>query len=510
MPSLSDVLRTTASRNPDGQALVFGARNWTYREFADEVERMASVLVDLGTRRGDRVLLLAGNSDRFVVAAYAILRAGAILVPVNPGSAPPELAYLLSDAGASVLIVAPELASLGRAGTADSKVTVLCLGEADGSVDLMALTSMATLPPVAEWPVETDDALLIYTSGTTGRPKGALFDHHRSIWVGINMSVACGLHEEEKMLHVAPLYHAAELCGMLFPGVMTGATHTILPAFDPVVVASTLAERRIEVFFGVPTMYQRLLEVPGLDALDLSSWRVGLFGAAPMPASVIERLIERLPLVDLFQLCGQTEAGPGGIYSGPADVRARPDASGRFALPNTECRVVDLSGNDVQAGEAGELLLRGETIMKCYWNKPRETSAAIVNGWLHTGDVALLDADGYMTLIDRMKDMIISGGRNVYSIEVENALMGHPDIIDVAVLGVPHADFGESILAVIVLREGASLTLEEVRAWSRTQISDYKVPHQILFHDIPRTLSGKIQKHVLRDELKVDRMPSSG
>ena len=318
-----------------------------------------------------------------------------------------------------------------------------------------------------------------------------------------------GLKEEEKILHVAPLYHAAELCLMFFPGTMTAATHTILPSFDPAVVVHTIAQQKINVFFGVPTMYQRMLEVPDLDELDLSSWRVGMFGAAPMPASVVERLIRRLPTVELIQLCGQTEAGPGGIYSGAADVRARPDASGRFAFPNTECRVVDLEGNDVQAGEVGELLLRGETVMKRYWKNDDETMATLRNGWLHTGDVAIHDADGYITLVDRMKDMIISGGHNVYSIEVENALMGHPDIVDVAVLGIPHAEFGESILAVIVPRDGSTPTLAEVREWSRSLISDYKVPHHILIHPIPRNASGKIQKHLLRVEPAINRIQTT-
>jgi fatty-acyl-CoA synthase len=310
-----------------------------------------------------------------------------------------------------------------------------------------------------------------------------------------------GMREEDTILHVAPLYHAAELCMMLFPGSMFAATHIILPAFDPSVVAHVLSDSRVTVFFGVPTMYQALLRVPELASLDLSALRVGMFGAAPMPASVVGQLIESFPSVDLFQLCGQTEAGPGGIYSGPADVRARPDASGRYAVPNLQCRVVDEDGNDIAPGNVGELVLRGETIMKGYWNKPAETAAVFRDGWLRTGDVASLDADGYMTLVDRLKDMIISGGRNIYSVEVENALMAHPDIQDVAVLGVPHAEFGESVLAVIVPREGTKPSLDEIREWSKTQIADYKAPRHLVVHPIPRNPSGKIQKHILRADL---------
>lgn len=502
MPSLSDILRIAAARNPDRTALIFGDRRTTYSELAVLVEKMASVLADRGVRHGDRVLLLSGNSDSFVVAAYAVLRTGAILVPANPRSAPPELAYLLADSGASALIVAAELAGLARAGTADSSATTYSLGRAAGFADLIELTASTDLASLERWPAESDDSLIIYTSGTTGRPKGALFDHHRSVWVGINVSAAWGMREEERMLHVAPLYHAAELCLMLFPGFMAAATHIILAAFDPALVAHTIAEQGVTVFFGVPTMYQFLLQVPQLFELDLSGWRVGMFGAAPMPASLATRLIDSLPSVLFYQLCGQTEAGPGGVYSGPEDVRRRPQASGRYPLPNTEWRIVNTSGRDVQANEAGELLLRSETIMKSYWGKPDETASAMNGEWLRTGDVATFDADGYMTLVDRLKDMIITGGRKVYSIEVENALMGHPDIVDVAVLGVPHPDYGESILAVIVPLEGAHPTIDEVRTWSLAQLSDYKIPHRLIVHPIPRNLSGKVQKHVLRAALE--------
>ncbi|MES2170463.1 MAG: AMP-binding protein [Actinomycetota bacterium] len=495
MPSLSDLLRVTAERHPDRPATVFEGRSQTYRQFAQQVERMASVIADQGVTKGDRVLLLSGNSDLFIVATFAILRTGAILVPANPRSAVPELTYLIEDSGVSMLIAARALTVLATEAAVSTPVVVLD--------ELDAMAAASDLATLAEWPAEADDALIIYTSGTTGRPKGALFDHHRSLWVGVAMMGVMGMHEEERMLHVAPLYHAAELCMLLFSGTMLAATHYVLGAFDPAAVAETMAKEKITVFFGVPTMYQVLLRLPGIEELDLSAWRVGMFGAAPMPASVVSELITAFPSVELIQLCGQTEAGPGGIYSSPEDVRLRPDASGRHAIPNLEARIVDEGGRDVAPGVAGELLLRGETIMKRYWNKPEETAAAIgADGWLRTGDVATVDEDGYMTLVDRMKDMIISGGRNIYSVEVENALMAHPDIVDVAVLGVPNDEFGESVLAVIVAREGTSPSLDDVRTWSKTQVADYKAPRVLVEHAIPRNASGKIQKHILRAELE--------
>lgn len=504
MPSLSDTLRTAAARRPEAVALKFDGRTHTYSEFASAVEAMAAVIADRGVGGGDRVMLLGANSDQFVIAAYAVLRAGAILVPTNPRSAAPEVAYLVEDSGASMLLCTPDLAGLASAGASQSSnptLQILAVGPGSDLPDIADIARESALPALTNWPTESDDAVLLYTSGTTGRPKGALFDHHRTMWVAVNAIATCGLRENDRMLHVAPLYHAAELCIMLFSGTMLAATHVIVGGFDPVAVVDILESERITSLFGPPTIFQFLLTVPGVAERDLSAWRVGMFGAAPMPASAVTALVQTFPHVALIQLCGQTEGGPGGIYSPTTDVIARPDASGRYALPNTECRIVYEDETDVAPGDVGELLLRGETVMKGYWNKPDETAETLRDGWLHTGDLVLLEEGGYMTLVDRLKDVIITGGRNVYSVEVENTIAGHPDVADVAVLGVPHEEYGESILAVIMLRENATLDFDVLRAWTRERISSYKAPHAMLVRPIPRNASGKIQKHLLRQEL---------
>lgn len=505
MPTIDGALRATARRVPDAEALSFDGNDYTYEEFDEAVERVACALAGLGVAKGDRVALMSTNSDRFVLAFYATHRLGAIFVPINPSSAPPEIEYLLSDSGAIVFLFDPALRAAVDAtisiGLPESCRRVVALGTSGDHLDLFALAADggSSRPDVDV--SEDDDALILYTSGTTGKPKGALFDHHRSMWVGVNVIATCGMRVGDRFLHVAPLFHAAELCIMLMPGTMIGAKHVILSGFDPTVVADTMESERITMFFGVPTMFQFLLKVPGLAERDLSAWRTGLFGAAPMPASAVEALVSTLPHVDFMQLCGQTEGGPGGIYSDAAQVRARPDASGRQALPFTECRVVDTSGNDVEPGGTGELLLRGETIMKGYWNRPEATAETIVDGWLHTGDLARLDADGYMTLVDRIKDMIITGGHNVYSVEVENALAAHPDIADCAIVAKPHAEYGESIVAVVTPVEGATITLDEIKEFCRARVSHYKVPHDLIIRSIPRNPSGKIMKHVIRAEM---------
>jgi acyl-CoA synthetase (AMP-forming)/AMP-acid ligase II len=313
------------------------------------------------------------------------------------------------------------------------------------------------------------------------------------------MISACGMRAGDRFLHVAPLYHAAELNIMLVPGTMLGATHVVLPRFDPAAVLAAMESERITMFFGVPTMFQFLLRSPDLADRDLSAWRTGLFGAAPMPPSAVAQLLSALPHVEFMQLCGQTEAGPGGIYSTAAQVAARPDSSGHQAAPFTEVRVVDADDRDVAPGEVGEMLLRGESVMKEYWGKPEETAQALRGGWLHTGDLTRVDPDGTMTIVDRLKDMIITGGRNVYSVEVEGALAAHPDVVDCAVVARPHPDYGESIVAVVTPRDGTAPTLEELRAFCAGRIAEFKLPHDVVLGPVPRNPSGKILKHRLRD-----------
>ncbi|WP_432824720.1 class I adenylate-forming enzyme family protein [Dactylosporangium sp. CA-092794] len=493
MPTVASTLRTTARRVPGAAALSFGERTYTYAELDTAVDRTATALAGLGLGKGDRFALMGTNSDRFVIAFYAALRLGAIVVPVNPTAAPPELRYLLEDSGAAVLAHDPALAATARATPASTK-QVLALDE------LAALSAATDPAPVPDTVAETDDSLILYTSGTTGKPKGALFDHHRTTWVAFNTVATCGMRVGDRFLHVAPLFHAAQLCIMLVPGTMIGAKHVILPAFQPAAVLDAMEAERITMFFGVPTMYQFLLRHPGAAERDLSAWRTGLFGAAPMPPSAVQRLTETWPRVNFIQLCGQTEGGPGGIYCDVDQVKARPDASGRQPLPLTEARVVDPEGNDIAPGGVGELLLRGETIMKGYWHKPAETADALRDGWLHTGDLARLDPDGYLTLVDRLKDLIITGGHNVYSVEVENALAAHPHITDVAVIARPHPDYGESIIAVITPAAGTTLTLSDVKAFCADKIADYKIPHDVVIDTIPRNQSGKILKQRLREQ----------
>jgi acyl-CoA synthetase (AMP-forming)/AMP-acid ligase II len=481
MTTIADALRSTAARVPDREALVFEESRLTYRELDAQVDRVAAVLLESGLTKGDRLALMSTNTDRFVIAFYAAHRVGAVVVPVNPASAVPELDYLIRDSGAAALIFDPTLLpAVGQAvedGLPEG-LRIFSTYTTDGVLDLFALAAEQPGGPVEVEVAESDNAQILYTSGTTGHPKGALFDHHRAMWESLACIATVGLKDGDRLLHVAPLYHAAELNIMLVPGTVIGATHIIHNGFDPAKV--------LTMFFGVPTMFQFLLRLPDLASRDLSAWRTGMYGAAPMPTTAVQQLVAAFPSVEFMNLCGQTEAGPGGIFLNRQQVLARPDASGRQALVTMEVRVVDPDG---------------PTMMKGYWNKPEATAETLRDGWVHTGDLTRLDADGYMTLVDRLKDMIITGGRNVYSIEVENAIAAHPAVLDCAVVSRPHADYGESIVAIATLKEGAALDLAELRAFCAERITRYKLPHELIVVDaVPRNPSGKILKQVLRDE----------
>lgn len=507
MLTLGNSLRMTARRVPHDPALLFEDREYTYAELDAAVDRTAAVLRGLGVARGDRVVLVATNSDRFVIAFYATLRLGAVLVPLNPLAASPEVAYMAGDSGARVLVFDPVIDATVRAledlGVPDNVAHVVSLGPSDRFLDLVTAAEEQGPVTVEEAATEDDDALIMYTSGTTGRPKGVLLDHRRCMKVAISAVAMLGQRVGDRLLHVAPLYHAAAMGVMLIPGTMLGVKHIVHSGFNAVKVLDTMERERVTMFFGPPTMYKLLLELPDIASRDLSAWRTGLYGAAPMPPRVIEAMFETFPSTQFVQFAGQTEAGPGGIYLSSEQVRERPDTSGRQAFLFLEVRIVDADENDVAPGEVGEMVLRGETIMKEYWNNPEATAAAFTaDGWLRTGDLTRLDPDGYMTMVDRLKDLIITGGLNVYSVEVENVVVAHPDVADAAVVSRPHETYGESIVAVVAPVEGRDVDLEMIRAFCADKLSKYKIPHALVVVErIPRNPSGKVLKHRLREQL---------
>ncbi|WP_236977060.1 MULTISPECIES: class I adenylate-forming enzyme family protein [Mycobacterium] len=496
MPTIGGTALLNANRVGGREAIVTAERAWTWRDLESHIAKTAAALEAFGVCKHDRVAILSPNSAEFIIASHAASRLGAIVVPVNTRLAAPEIAYILNDSGSTVLGFSPAQAHLAEAASRTAtSTTLLSLGPSNRYPDLLA---GGYGDPVHEDRAgERDDAFILYTSGTTGKPKGVLLDHHRAVWAAMAQIVSLGLRDGDRYLHLAPMYHSG---GMTFLNATTllGGTHIVVPKFDARSVLELVERHRATWLFAVPTMYQQILDCYRDDRADLSSWRIGIFGAAPMPAATVERLLAAFRHVAFFQQCGQTEAGPTGIYSTMQQVRSRPASSGHLAQPFVEARVVDAQGNDTPPGQVGELVFRGETITKGYWNQPKATQEVIRDGWLHTGDLMQVYDDGAVRLVDRLRDVIITGGRNVYSAEVEQAIADHPDVTDVAVIGRPDPEWGETVVAFITAAAGADLTPASLKQHCTARIADYKIPREIIFAAIPRNGAGKVQKQLLR------------
>ncbi len=480
-------------------------RDYSYFQFNQEVNKLAhGLLHHTNIKKGEKAALMMKNSDFFVFAYFALAKLGAVIVPVNFRLTTDEVQYILQQSEACIVICDEEFDELIEA--ASNKTTIrriLTVGKpkVPGHLSYEQVLSDKTENPVVEV-AETDDLEILYTSGTTGEPKGALFDHRRIFNVGLTMIIGMGINQHDRFLHIAPLFHSAQLNLFLVSGVVLRAFHVIHRDFHPVKTLEAIEEHKITHFFGVPAMYNFLLQVPNAQDYDLSSIKRCGYGAAPMAPEIVSRSMKLFQTDRFYNLCGLTEAGPGGILLDPEGHKKHLGKGGKpFFM--TEARIVDETGEDVKPGAVGEFILRGETIMKEYYGKPEETKKALRNGWLHTGDLAVKDDEGFITLVDRKKDMIISGGENVYSIEVENVLYEHPYVIDAATIGLPDEVWGEAVTAVVVPKEGAVIDAQELKQFCRKKLAGYKVPREIIIEQqLPRNASGKILKYQLRTKFQ--------
>lgn len=501
--NIGQTLNINAKRLPDKAAVIYQDRSYTYDELNKIVNRLAHGLIARGINKGDKIALFMKNSDYFMIVFYAIMKVGAVAVPINFRLTVLETNYILQNSGAITVFLDEEYAGLVQ----DAALNTLIRDQivvGDNKLVGQQLLSEVMVDNEANPTVmveEADDCEILYTSGTTGRPKGALFDHHRIFHVGINLSAMMGIRSDDRFLHVAPLFHSAQLNLFMVLATFVGSTQVIHRDFHPLETLKTIDKYKITLFFGIPTMYNFLLQIPNNKDYDTSSVTRCAYGAAPMSVSLIKKSMELFGHQQFYNLCGLTEGGPGGICLTPEKHLDKIGSSG-IAIPNTEARVVNDGGNDVKVGEVGEFIIRGETIMKEYYNNPDETAKAIRDGWLYTGDLATIDEDGFITLVDRSKDMIISGGENVYSTEVENVLSTHPKILEAAVIGIPDEVWGETVAAVIVPKEGEIIDRTELNEFCRKDLAGYKVP-RIFFEvkQLPRNASGKILKYQLRNEL---------
>jgi long-chain acyl-CoA synthetase len=489
----------------DHEALVCGERRLSYRELDERLRRLHGLLGELGIDRGERVAVLSFNSIPFVELYCGISMAGRVQVPLNFRWAEPELAYALSDSGARILVCDRD-----PGGLADlvERVVRIDLGEYDELVDA------ATAVDLDEQSVHEDDlAGLFYTGGTTGQSKGVMLTHRNLVANAFHNQFIEPMGGDDRYLIIAPMFHAAGSVSVL-QSIYAGATQVILPMFEPGAMLDLIEHERITMTLGVPTMVAASVEEQLVRPRDVSSFHTYAHGGSPIAMEVVRRGVEAFPGTRFVHLYGATETAP--LVTGLANevelLGTERERSAGQAVMGVEIVIRAADGRPLPAGEAGEVTVRGANVMAGYWNKPEQTAAALRDGWYWTGDVGRLDDEGYLFLLDRSKDMIISGGENVYCTEVEDALYTHPAVLEATVFGIPSEQWGEAVHAVVVLRDGTTSDEAELIAHCRGRIAGYKVPRSIDFSTtaLPKSGPGKVLKRELRAPFWEDRDTSIG
>ncbi|MCX4878601.1 MULTISPECIES: acyl-CoA synthetase [unclassified Streptomyces] len=487
--TVDGVLRRSARRTPARVAVEYRDRSWTYEELDQAVSRAASVLLAQDLVPGDRVGSYGHNSDAYLIGFLACARAGLVHVPVNQNLAGDDLAYIVGQSGSSLVLTDP-----GLAGRLAEDVRTLPLRDADDS--LLARLAAAEAYDGPE-PRTEDLVQLLYTSGTTALPKGAMMTHRALVHEYLSAITALDLSAGDRPVHSLPLYHSAQMHVFLLPYLAVGATNIILDAPDGDRLFDLVESGRVDSLFAPPTVWIGLSNRPDFATRDLGGLRKAYYGASIMPVPVLERLRERLPKLGFYNCFGQSEIGPLATVLGPDEHKGRMDSCGRPVL-FVDARVVDEDGKDVPDGTPGEVVYRSPQLCEGYWDKPEETAAAFREGWFHSGDLAVRDAHGYYTIVDRVKDVINSGGVLVASRQVEDALYTHDAVAEVAVIGLPDERWIEAVTAVVVPR--GEVTGDQLIAHAREKLAHFKAPKRVEFVDeLPRNASGKILKRELRD-----------
>ncbi|ANY09803.1 acyl-CoA synthetase [Pseudonocardia sp. HH130630-07] len=500
--SVGDLLHRTALRYPDKPAVVDGDTRWTFAEFDAAVNRCAAALAGHGLAKGDRLALLSRNSRQYGVLVFATARLGVVLVPVNFMLTAGEIAYILDHSGARAFVVQDTLVPTAEQALAQVPVPVrVRIGAGGDWPDLDGWIAGTGDPGQPDVAVGDDDPLrLMYTSGTESRPKGVVLTSRSLVSQYVSCIVDGGMAPDDVELHSLPMYHCAQLDCFFSVDVYLGATSIILPAPDPATLLATIERERVTKLFCPPTVWISLLRHPDFDTRDLSSLRKGYYGAAAMPVEVLHELARRLPDVALWNFYGQTEMSPLATILSPAEQLERAGSAGRASL-NAETRVVGDDDEELPPGEVGEIVHRSPHAARGYYRDEDKTAEAFRNGWFHSGDLGVMSADGYLSVVDRKKDMIKTGGENVASREVEEALYLLDGVAEVAVFGVSHPHWIEAVTAVVVPRDGVTLTEDQVHAHARERLAGYKRPKYVVFAGaLPKNPSGKILKRELRAE----------
>lgn len=514
---LTETLRKASKFFPEKQALVCGGRRWTYQGFHERINRLSSGLKAFDIGKEDKVAILLPNCHTFLESYYGIAQIGAISVPINTRLSPKEIAFILEDSESKVLIADPgyqkQIDPIREKISGIKKIlwtgdSIVGQEERDLQYERVLLQRDGTALPETSM-ADEDVAQIYYTSGTTGRPKGVMLSHKNVTTHALGTIAEIHLTDQDVWVHVAPLFHLADAWAT-WAVTWVGGTHVLVREFDARTVLQTIEKERVTLTNLIPTMLNLMVNHPDVGKYDYSSLRVLLSGGAPIAPEVVRKIVETFKC-DYIQTYGMTETSPYLTLSLLKEhLKRLPDRdqlkfkskTGREFIA-VELKVVNDRGEEIKKDEkeVGEIIVRGDIVTKGYWKLPEETAKSIRNGWLYTGDMAVIDEEGYVTIVDRKKDMILTGGENVYSTEVENVLYMHPAILECAVIGVPDEKWGEAVKGVVVLKPGQNVTAEEIIRFCKEHMAHYKAPKSIDFIEaLPRTGSGKIQKKELRDQ----------
>jgi long-chain acyl-CoA synthetase len=501
-------LKRAAQVKPRGVSTVFRGRRRTWRETEERVARLAGGLQRLGLSRGARAAILALNSDRYFEYLFAVPWAGGVTVPLNIRLAAPEIAYILEDSGTEILFVDEHYAGLlepleGKMATVRE---VVFLGEDGAPAGARTYEDLLEAGAAPDVMCGGDDlAGIFYTGGTTGKAKGVMLSHQNLVANAANAIAGIGYDVDSVYLHAAPMFHLADGSSTLAV-TMVGGTHVFVPKFDPADCLAAIQRERVTHAVFVPTMINMLVNFPRVGAHDVSALETIMFGGSPMPEAVLRRALEAIPGCRFVHGYGMTEVAPIATLLDPRYATLEGPYAGRLkscgrAAVLCEVKIVDEQDREVPRRTVGEVLVRGPNVMLGYWNQPEATAQALRGGWMHTGDRGYMDEEGFVYIVDRLKDMVITGGENVYSIEVESAISTLDGVAEVAVIGIPDDTWGERVHAIVVPRPGRTLTPEQVIAHCRTQIAGYKCPRSVEIRSAPLPLSGagKILKTALRE-----------
>ncbi len=489
-------------------ATINGARQHTWKQLKDRVARFAGALKSIGVQEGERVAILALNSDRYLEYYFGVPWAGACVVPLNIRWSPVENAYSLKDAGVEVLVVDDAFAKMVPALRAQgvNLKSVIFIGDGELPEGMLSYEKLLSVhQPTADAFRKGDDlAGIYYTGGTTGFPKGVMLTHSNMWSSAIALVTLVGLNEENRILHAAPMFHLAD-GAMTQGGMLAGSTHVFIPMFTPAGTIKAIADNKVTHSLLVPVMIQMVINDPSIKDADMSSLEFILYGASPIAEAVLIQAMNTFSKAQFGQGYGQTELAPLATMLAPKYHTTEGPFAGKLksagqAIPCVEIKIVDEEAKELPLGKIGEIAVRGPNAMVGYWNKPEETAVSLRNGWIHTGDAGYMDDEGFVFLVDRVKDMIVSGGENVYSAEVENAVNNHPAVDQVVVIGIPSEEWGEQVHAEVILKAGQTATAEDIIAKTKEYIANYKCPRSVTFRTEPFPLSGagKLLKREVR------------